>query len=67
MNNNRSVSGTQRAYLYNAGIDDTQSQKALKTIIELKDQRIDLLMQILNDYKTLVKLFKEKDEKRNEA
>ena len=70
MNNNRSVSGAQRAYLYNAGIDDKNMQRQiddLKKVINLQNDRYSLMEELLSDYKQLVKTLKEKDEKRNET
>ena len=55
--NNFNVSGTHRAVLYNAGIDDTQSQiEALKEIIQLQDERYKLMEEIVADYKMLLNL-----------
>ena len=70
MNNNRSVSGTHRAVLYNAGIDDKNMQRQiddLKKVINLQNDRYSLMEELLSDYKQLVKTLKEKDEKRNET
>jgi len=68
--NNFNVSGTHRAVLYNAGIDDKNMQRQiddLKKVINLQNDRYSLMEELLSDYKQLVKTLKEKNEKRNET